>query len=445
MIKLVFPSTMLSDLAAEFRKDSRESFALILARPALTAANGWRLLVQSVKRPPADEYEERSETQAKPSAAFRLIWEKRARQECLSLIYCHSHPQELGIPRFSEVDDATEGPLSRYAAERVPGVPHLALLVGADGCAARALGGSDQAEVWEIGRRVIRHFPSELSAVAVTHDRQVRAFGGDGQRAIQALRVAIVGLGGIGSVVAQQLAHLGVWRYLLIDPDTLDKSNLNRVVGALRSDIGKAKVAVAAKMIRRLVKGAQISAIQGDVLNPEIGNLLTDVDFIFCCTDSHGSRFFINQLVYQYFIPSIDMGVVIIAQEEKVFHFGGRVQMLAAGLGCLVCNEGILSPDHVRWDLSNDRQRSADPYFARAVGIKQPSVISLNSQAAGQGVTMFLAAVAGIPMEIRSQAIRGIQGVVRALENMPRENCVNCSLQGFFGKGRLYDLPSRAI
>jgi hypothetical protein len=445
MIKLVFPSTMLSELEAEFRKDSRESFGLILARPVQTAGNGWRLLVHSIKIPSADEYEARSETQARPSAAFRLIWEKRARQEGLSLIYCHSHPQERGIPQFSEVDDATEGPLSRYAAERVPDVPHLALLVGTDGCAARELGGGNQVEVWEIGRRVIRHFPSELSVIAVTHDRQVRAFGGDGQRAIQALRVAIVGLGGTGSVVAQQLAHLGVWRYLLIDADTLDESNLNRVVGALPSDIGKPKVAVAAKMMRGLVKGSQISAIQGDVLNPEIGNMLTNVDFIFCCTDSHGSRFFINQLVYQYFIPCIDMGVVIVAQEEKVFHFGGRVQMLAPGLGCLVCGEGILSPDHVRWDLSNDRQRRADPYFARAVGIKQPSVISLNSQAAGQGVTMFLAAVAGIPMEIRSQAIRGMQGAVRALEDVPRENCVNCSLQGFFGKGRLCDLPSRAI
>jgi hypothetical protein len=40
MIKLVFPSTMLSELAAEFRKDSRESFGLILARPAQTAGNG---------------------------------------------------------------------------------------------------------------------------------------------------------------------------------------------------------------------------------------------------------------------------------------------------------------------------------------------------------------------------------------------------------------------
>jgi hypothetical protein len=401
--------------------------------------------VHSVKIPSADEYEARSETQVRPSAVFRLAWEKRARQEGLALIYCHSHPREPGIPQFSEVDDATEGQLSLYAAERVPTVPHLALLVGADGCAARRLGAGGPVEVWEIGRRVIRHCPSELSAIVLAHDRQVRAFGADGQRAIQALRVAIVGLGGTGSLVAQQLAHLGVWRYLLIDADTLDESSLNRVVGTLRSDIGKPKVAVAARMIGRLVKGAHIIAIQGDVLDRDVGNMLTDVDFIFCCTDSHGSRFFINQLVYQYFIPCIDMGVVITAQEEKVFHFGGRVQMLAPGLGCLVCGAGILSPDHVRWDLSNERQRAADPYFARAVGIKQPSVISLNSQVAGQGVTMFLAAVAGIPMEIRSQAIRGMQGVVRALEDVPRENCVNCSRQGFFGKGHLDNLPSRAI
>jgi hypothetical protein len=56
--------------------------------------------------------------------------------------------------------------------------------------------------------------------------------------------------------------------------------------------------------------------------------------------------------------------------------------MLAPGLGCLVCRDGILSPDHIRWDLAGEAQRQADPYFLSQVGIKQPSVISLNSTAA---------------------------------------------------------------
>lgn len=171
--------------------------------------------------------------------------------------------------------------------------------------------------------------------------------------------------------------------------------------------------------------------------------MLIDVDFIFSCTDSHGSRHLINQLVYQYFIPCIDMGVIITPDGGRVSHFGGRVQMLAPGIGCLVCRGGILSPDQVRRDLSTVNQQMADPYFDQSTGITQPSVISLNSQAAGQAVTMFLAAAAGVPMIARSQTIRGIQGVVRALEDTPRENCVNCSSLGFYGRGSQYDLPVR--
>jgi hypothetical protein len=73
---------------------------------------------------------------------------------------------------------------------------------------------------------------------------------------------------------------------------------------------------------------------QGDVLDASTGILLTGVDFIFCCTDYHGSRYFLNQLAYQYFMPCIDMGVVINVADGKVTHFDGRVQMLAPGLVC---------------------------------------------------------------------------------------------------------------
>jgi molybdopterin-synthase adenylyltransferase len=162
-------------------------------------------------------------------------------------------------------------------------------------------------------------------------------------------------------------------------------------------------------MIKRLVPNAEVTVKQGDVLEKDSGLLLTGVDFIFCCTDSHGSRHFINQLAYQYFIPCIDMGVVITTGSGRVTHFGGRTQMLAPGLSCLVCTDGVLSPQEVlRWDLSNERQRAADPYFSGRVNIKQPAVISLNSTVASHAATMFLAAVAGIPTDVRSQLARGI-------------------------------------
>jgi hypothetical protein len=138
------------------------------------------------------------------------------------------------------------------------------------------------------------------------------------------------------------------------------------------------------------------------------------------------------------------MGVVIKVQDGRLTHFGGRVQMLAPGTGCLVCTDGILSPDEIRIDLSNEKQRRADPYFLGRVDIRQPSVISLNSSAASAAVTMFLAAVAGIPTDSRSQVLRGIPGTVRTLEDTPRQGCVNCSTDAFYGKGAQYDLAIRA-
>ena len=444
MIKLVFPKNELTDLASQFRAERLESFALILARPVKTSTKNWRLLVQSIHVPTPDEYEQRSEVTVRPSAAFRLALEKRARRNGLSLVYCHSHPRQPGIPSFSGIDDKTEMPLAAYSRDRIGTMPHIALLVGAEGFRARELGCGDPVELFEVGRRVIRHFPADSLPVTNEYDRQIRAFGADGQRAIQALRVAIIGLGGTGSVVAQELAYLGVRQFLLIDPQPLDETNLNRVVGARRSDIGRPKVQIARRMIKQLVPNAEVKVKQGDVLEKAVGKLVTDVDFIFCCTDSHGSRHFVNQLVYQFFIPCIDMGVVINVQDGRLTHFGTRVQMLAPGLGCLVCTDGILSPDEIRIDLSNEEQRRADPYFLGRVNITQPSVISLNSSAASAAVTMFLAAVAGIPTDSRSQILRGVPGVVRTLETTPRQGCVNCSTDAYYGKGAQYDLPIRA-
>ena len=69
------------------------------------------------------------------------------------------------------------------------------------------------------------------------YSRNIALFGEEGQRKIAATTVAIVGLGGLGSHVAQQLAYLGVIRYALIDHDVITESSLNRVIGALPQDV----------------------------------------------------------------------------------------------------------------------------------------------------------------------------------------------------------------
>lgn len=443
MIKVIFPAPMLDNLMAGFRSEARASFALVLARPVRISREQWRFLVQSIHIPEPEEREDCTGGTVRPALTFRLRVEERARAEGWSVIHCHYYPVQSYGQAFPPMDEAGQVALATCAARRVPRVPHLSLVIDATGIRGCASATTEEIEVWEIGQRILRLGPSVSSVLDLAYDRQVRAFGEDGQRAIQALRVGFMGLGGTGSVAVQQLAHLGVRRFLLIDPDVLDPTSLNRVVGATPRDIGRAKVLVAKRTIRRIAPTAAVEAIRGDVLMASIGRKLRDVDFVFCCTDSEGSRYFLNQLAYQYLIPCLDMGVVIGTHDGAVTHMDARVQMLAPGLSCLVCRPGILSLEHVRWDLSSDEQQKADPYFLEQSDIQQPSVISLNSTGVSLAVTMFLGAVTGIPAGARSLRYRGLKGDVRLQETEPHPGCIVCSTEGNFAAGDSVSLPSR--
>ena len=67
-------------------------------------------------------------------------------------------------------------------------------------------------------------------------DRSIRFFGREGQEKLAACRAAVVGVGGLGTHVVQQLAHLGVGALVLIDSEDLDMTNLNRYVGTRHDD-----------------------------------------------------------------------------------------------------------------------------------------------------------------------------------------------------------------
>jgi molybdopterin/thiamine biosynthesis adenylyltransferase len=283
---------------------------------------------------------------------------------------------------------------------------------------------------------------AEISSSEETrYDRQIRAFGAEGQATLAALQIGIVGLGGTGSVVAQQLAHLGVSDYLLLDPDTVEPSNLNRLVGAREADVGRPKVDVTGDMIRRINPAAAVRAATQSVLLASVAKRLADVDFLFCCTDSHGSRAVLNQVAFQYLLPAIDLGVAIVAHEGRVANIAGRVQMLAPGLPCLTCGN-YLDAEQVRRDLLTDFERKADPYIVGAQ-MAQPAVISINSAVASLAVTMFLNAVTRIPGIARLLNYNGLVGAVRPAVARCHPTCVVCSSVGALARGNSWPLPAR--
>jgi molybdopterin/thiamine biosynthesis adenylyltransferase len=395
-------------------------------------------VVREVEFVPEAAYTRRTATAAELSPDFVAQVAQRARRKNESVVFVHTHPFELN--QFSDIDDGGEKCLAEFLERRIPGVLHAALLLTPSMSIARVLGTQESLQVAQIGATVTIG-TLQNAAVDARFDRQVRAFGRDGQNRISATRVAIIGLGGTGSVVAQQLAHLGVQRFLLIDPDHLEETNLNRVVGSQKSDVGRPKVEIAADLIRSVNPMASVATRTKTILGTQTARELSAVDFLFCCTDSHGSRSVLNQISYQYLIPGVDVGVVIAAPKGQVTHVAGRTRMLCPGIACLVC-ENILDAEEVRREFLSDEERKRDPYIVDG-GEPQPAVISLNSTVSALGVTMFLNAVAGIPGTARFLNYNALTGTTRSVMITPHPKCVVCSPQGALARGQAWALPTR--
>ena len=221
------------------------------------------------------------------------------------------------------------------------------------------------------------------------HDRQVQMFGTTGQQILNASKVAVIGLGGVGSLVAEYLARLGVGNLVLVDPDEIENSNLSRVVGATRVDVelGQLKTQIAVRHIREMAINATLQPIAADVSRKSVAQVLRDCDFIFLAADSMRARLVVNALAHQYLIPTIQMGAKIRqGNRGKLDDAMCAVRNIRPGTGCLWCN-GLIDSTQLAIEAKSDRERKEQAYGVQEAN---PSVITLNAVAAAHAVNDFL-------------------------------------------------------
>lgn len=441
MSRLVLTATLLNELRCTLLAGPHEACAVLVGKSVFLNGRLVRVVVRDVVWPADDDYVARSEVAAQLKPEFIAVLAQRVRRSGESLVFVHTHPFPLN--RFSDIDDEGERRLAAFLKNRQPGGTHAAMLLTPEVTISRILGTNDSLTVIGVGASLEWGASVTSAAGDPAYDRQVRAFGAAGQARLSRLRVAIVGLGGTGSVVLEQLSHLGVGSLLLMDPDIVESTNLNRLVGAGPDDVGRLKVDVGADHARRINPGITTEAKAESVLLVSSALQLVDVDFIFSCTDTHGSRAVLNQIAYQFLIPVINMGTVIQANAGRVVHIGGRTEMLAPGLGCLVCGN-LLDPERVRVDFLSDFERTNDPYI---VGAHEPApaVISLNSTMSSQAVTMFLSAVTGIPGNARMLTYNAITGATRPAMINPHPSCYICSPKGGLARADEWPLQARKV
>ena len=380
-----------------------------------------------------------------PSFIHRQI--VRCRDQRLAYLAVHNHTSDTHVS-FSSID--LESHERGYPAllDIGKGVPVGALVFGRR---------SVDADIWlpdetrrtlgsyrVIGQTIKRFYSSPKTAptAQAAYDRQVRMFGADGQALLGISKAAVVGLGGIGSLVAEYLARLGIGHLILIDPDRIESTNLSRVVGATTVDVEtrQLKAQIAVRHAREIADNTVLEAIPKDVAENSIARVLRDCDFIFLAADSMRARLLVNALTHQYLIPAVQMGAKIRPSSSGLIEEAMcAVRQLRPGKGCLWCN-GLIDATQLAIEAKTDEERKSQAY---GVEEPSPSVITLNAVAAAQAVNDFLFDFLNLRSKNTATTyqhhyfLKGVsQGVIPRID----PGCRECS--GRLGMGDAIELPT---
>jgi molybdopterin-synthase adenylyltransferase len=202
--------------------------------------------------------------------------------------------------------------------------------------------------------------------------------GPDSDKIIANCTVGLVGLGGGGSHVAQQLAHLGVENFLLVDPDRVEESNLNRLLGATAGDAvdKRQKVHVMERLIKAVNPDAHVEfAIQKW---QDCHQLLRGRDVIFGSVDTYRDRYELEITARRYLIPYIDIGMDV-HSIGKEYSVSGQVILSMPGGLCMRCL-GFLRDELLEKEAENYGQAGDRPQVVWTNGVLASLAVGVFTQ-----------------------------------------------------------------
>jgi molybdopterin/thiamine biosynthesis adenylyltransferase len=269
-----------------------------------------------------------------------------------------------------------------------------------------------------------------MSGIDPRFERNIRLFGTDGQRRLRSAHVAIVGAGGIGSHVIQQLALLGVGKIVVIDHEQISTTNKNRYIGATNEDPvpGTDKVNVARRLVQSIDPTTAVEAICDNLLSGSAFGAVRRSSHIFGCVDADGPRFVLNDIATAYGIPLIDS-----ATDVSDGRFGGRIVTNWDGKGCLFCLDE-LDQNAVQIFLENSEERlNREAIYGipnEALDQTGPSVVSVNGAVASLAVTEFMLGCTGMRAPVRFLNYDGLSARISPRKQDARPGCPYCSQWG---------------
>ena len=371
----------------------------------------------------------------------------RATTEESGLLFIHSHPRAEHPAGFSGVDSGSLEALGETIAPMLDGpfaaaVVHEASWAGATWQSGRIF---PIARIVSVGAgyRFLSTVPMcedsaldarQRDALGIVHDR------------IRALAVGLVGCGGLGSPIAEQLVRMGAAGVVLLDGDVVDTdSNVRRVFGSTAADLRAAtpppKVDVVGRHLDQLGLDTVVERVKGDV-RVDAFRALLDTDVVICGTDTHGSRAIVNELPSAYLLPVIDVGVRVGSRGPSLNGLLAELRLLTPSRPCLWCR-GAINADTIRAENlpAEDRERlQKEGYVVEGVGEPVPSVVALTVLGAGMATCALLALISDDGDVIASGYwFDGMFGDAREAE--PKEPRADCRCQQQHGLGDTAVIP----
>lgn len=336
----------------------------------------------------------------------------KAMAKHMAIMRIHSHPG--GWPHFSKYDLATDEEFFRnlMAGWCEDGLPHLSVIMLPRG---KVIGRVYQADgsVQQLDQAIVLGEKIQFVTLDNEQDdappeealRNIQAFGEGTYNTFKRLRIGIVGCSGTGCHVIEQLMRMQVGELILVDPDTIEMKNLNRLVGAGRNDVGKHKVEFYKNYVERMQLGVKVLAFPDNLcMSDSARRALSTCDILFGCVDSASGRMLLNTISTFYLIPYTDVGVQIEADGKGgVSYVGTQVDYLIAGKSSLISrgtiDAGNAAAEMVRLFNPSLYEQHRKENYIRNIQVDRPAVISVDGMIAYFAVLSLIDRLVGYRQE----------------------------------------------
>lgn len=291
----------------------------------------------------------------------------------------HSHPVP-GWQDMSHDDIVAERDRMGGAIAARTKLPILGLTWGTDGTWSARFwlrqGPNEYGRRWAstvrvLGRQLVISYHPLLRPVPAeppTQKATISVWGAKAQADIVRCRAGVVGLGSVGSIVAEALCRIGLQDLVYIDHDVIEGRNLDRTLGAIPHDVvnatPKVDVAYRAAQVSHTALRFETRPVPASLLTPEGLAAALDCDVLFSCVDRPWPRWILNTIAKAHLIPVIDGGILARVKSDGLpLHIDWRIHTVGPGRRCLHCLGALL-----RSDVALDREgKLNDPDYMQGL------------------------------------------------------------------------------